>query len=1213
MPPDFNWQSYLNANPDVSNALGYSEDAAINHYLNHGQYENRPLRFDWESYLNANPDVSNALGYSEDAAIKHYREYGYKENRQLTGSPPTPTAPTTPTPTTPTPGQKPLSAEYGQSPTIFGGLDYTEAIKNGYSDNQIKAWIQSTNTPFAAETGSRLGLSSTPGFSIGTIGSRIPASEIAPTTAPTIYQGAIIPVYTQNNIEPNLIYDKTNKKWIKTSGTTDNKTDHVTNNKTDYPAAYRTDYKTNYRDDYITDYKTDYRTDYPTNLDTNLSTNNAAQYQTSINNYLQAGGKQSGPVWTNIQNVKNNLQQTDNNNATANRNNADTNARNDALNKENASTNNTNTTTNAENRKINEENRQLNINNERANNDNFKANEENKKANENNKIANQKGQDFNQQNTNLNNQNTKKNQAFDKTYSVAANTTGGDYLEKRNMIRQLEKEGLINETTKNKLETDFKDFYKNEKLKPWDPKTAAKPPSPGGTKELDLAFYAKQVPSLTSQWAEAVINDDLDIVGRYNNNWKDYFSAHYTTQGRLNGIRGYEEESTDRADDYVETPTDLDKQRVMDATLGAGAAFDTLIKSILGPKEEEETKQYSALVENTLKDTIAKLNKVKNQELQWDLYRNLDGFTEVMDLNKTLANSIMGDSGIGGYLAASAKKTEAELTTDLETQLEKATGLQSNVTYNWQKWFDDQLVEKYGIDYKQFQVTEDTLDIVNTALKTDPTKIYDKQGKKFTDEFIKKAGFNTNEALTEFLNKQGVTGTDLLSRLQNPTSNTQTELTTLKTNLEKNVTAMDATKNRDLKLTYKGADSIPEEVKVEASFARQFIDEYLKPRFDFSKSMDEFRDYLNVIEKDKNIFQTTDRSTEVKTYAQSVAKAIAPDLNTRFNYAFGQTEEGGTDFYFNPVDKYAPPEMQATYKKQKDMVAKDWETAKNNPDALVNPSMPYLGTWAENAYMYNVKDLSDKNNFAKLHYQIIGSLPAFGFDPAMNPSSVIKVKFESPITAKAASMETVFGEFTTPESYADTILKNIDPFADKETWEKLLEQYNLDEDATKDEIKKVIVDALTSGTAEEIRTRIKELQELEEIPTQEKLGVTYIERPEDNLASLEKTELYKIFKNAGYTGTEKDFYTDYMTDTSPEDVKLLTDATKGKLPEFDFTFDTKDPASALSKLKELETPSTKKTTDKTTSYFKIGLDDEEEEKETDPDSFLSDFAALFKK
>ena len=43
---------------------------------------------------------------------------------------------------------------------------------------------------------------------------------------------------------------------------------------------------------------------------------------------------------------------------------------------------------------------------------------------------------------------TQKNQAFDKVYSVAANTTGGDYVDKRNIIRQLEKDGLINEETK---------------------------------------------------------------------------------------------------------------------------------------------------------------------------------------------------------------------------------------------------------------------------------------------------------------------------------------------------------------------------------------------------------------------------------------------------------------------------------------------------------------------------------------------------------------------------------------------------------------------------------------------------------------------------------------------------------------------------------------------------------------------------------------------
>jgi hypothetical protein len=1051
MPPDFNWRSYLNANPDVSNALGYTEEAANRHYLNNGQYENRPLTFDWRSYLNTNPDVSKELGYTQEAANKHYREFGHKENRKLSGPPSTPT----PTPT----GSLPAG-----------------------------------------------------------IGARIPASEIAPTTAPVIYKGAIIPIYNQSNIAPNLVYEEANKKWIKTSGTENNKTD----------------YYQNYKEKYDT-YRTDYPEDYPEYTD---------------------------------------------------------------------------------DEKINEENKQLNKHNINVNNANFEANRQNKEASDNNKIANQKAKEFDQLNTNLNNQNIKKNSAFTKVYSIAANTTGGDYVDKRDMIRQLEKENLINQETKNKLEADFKKFYSNEKLTTWDPKTAAKPPSPDGRKELDVSFYDAQVPELKPKWIEAAANDDLDIIGRYNNNWKDYFAAHYTTQGRLNGIRGYKEETQIMSENYKETLLDTDKQRIKDVALGEGQYFDTLMKSILGPKEEEETKKYSALVQNTLKDTIAKLNKVKNQEMQWDVYRSLDGFSEVLDLNKNLANSIMGDSGIGGYLAVSKKKTTAELTTDLETQLEKTTGFRSNVTYNWQKWFDDQLVEKYGIDYKQFQAAEGTLDIVNTALTADVKKIYDKKDKKFTAEFVKKTGFNTSERLTEFLNKQGETGTNLLARLQNSNDSMPTELMPLKTNLEDKIKTLNTAKNRDVNLTYKNVKDIPEQVKIDASFARQFIDEYLKPRFDFSKSMDEFRDYLNVIEKDKNIFQTTDRLTEVKTYAESVAKAILPDLDKeRFNYTFGQSEEDD-NFYFNPRDNYAPPEMQAIYTKQKKRVNDDWNAAKINPDALIDGDRPELGTWRENAYLYNinVKDLSDKEIFGKLHYEIIGSLPAFNFDPAMNPSSTLKLKFENSIREKAEGIKTVFGEFTTPESYADTLLKNIDPLANKIEWKNLLNKYDLEEDATTEEIKKVIVDSLTSGTAEEIRTKIKELQELEETPTQKKLGVTYIERPEENLATdVEKTNLYKIFKDAGYTDTEKNFYTNYMTGTSPEDIKLLTNVTKGKLPEFDFTFDTKDPTAALNKLQELDTPTTKKTTKKTTDYFKIGLDDEEEEKETDSDSFLSDYAALFKK
>jgi len=47
-------------------------------------------------------------------------------------------------------------------------------------------------------------------------------------------------------------------------------------------------------------------------------------------------------------------------------------------------------------------------------------------------------------------------------------------------------------------------------------------------------------------------------------------------------------------------------------------------------------------------------------------------------------------------------------------------------------------------------------------------------------------------------------------------------------------------------------------LQVEQGFAQTFIDQYLKPRFDQSKSMDEFVSYMDVKEEEQNIFQTQD-------------------------------------------------------------------------------------------------------------------------------------------------------------------------------------------------------------------------------------------------------------------------------------------------------------------------------------------------------------------
>jgi hypothetical protein len=674
---------------------------------------------------------------------------------------------------------------------------------------------------------------------------------------------------------------------------------------------------------------------------------------------------------------------------------------------------------------------------------------------------------INRENVAIQAENDKIKQINDAVTVIIKNTTGADYIEKRNAIRKLENDNIINKETREDIEKNFNTFYTTEKVSFWDPDTRAKPPSPGDKKEIDLEFYKSQVPEAVKAWEEANKKgeENLDLTGRYLTE-QEYYQWHYTQHGKPSGIRGYAKEDTAITNNYLEKPTDAEKQQITDIAAlteeekqKEGSDYEKFITRILGPKEIENTKKYGALTQSVLKDTIAELNKNKLKESQFDLYRNLEGFSEILDLNKTLANSILGDSEVGGYLARANNKSEEDITKDLETQLGRMTGIQSNVGYNWQKWFDGKLTEKYGIDYKQFESTENTLDVVNAALKTDATKIYDSKNKKFTDAFIQKAGFKSDSELTQFLKKQGDSGSELLTSLQSGVIDT-TKFEKDRELLENKIAELDKTKNRDLKLTYTGENKIPEELTVEASFARQFIDDYLKPRFDYSKSMDEFKDYMAVSKEDKNPFQTTDRLTTIKDYGQSVAKSIQPDLVDKFDHKFD------TEFYFNPEDKNAPLIKQETYTKQKEKVAADWETAKTNPDAYINPNNPSLGTWAQNAYLYGInkpEDLKNKETFAKLHYQLIGSQAnqtglSTAFDGAIDPGTLLKLKFESPIYTKAQKIGTVFDEFITPEGFADTILKGIDPLKDNTNWKKLIDQYDLKETASLDEVKKARID-----------------------------------------------------------------------------------------------------------------------------------------------------------
>jgi hypothetical protein len=96
-----------------------------------------------------------------------------------------------------------------------------------------------------------------------------------------------------------------------------------------------------------------------------------------------------------------------------------------------------------------------------------------------------------------------------------------------------------------------------------------------------------------------------------------------------------------------------------------------------------------------LKQTIAEMKKAKAKENMLSLMRGFGGFSEIVDINKELAGSILGDSGVGGVLAFTAKGNAKAA---LEKSLQNITGVRNNLTYNWQQWFDTQLKTRYQQD-----------------------------------------------------------------------------------------------------------------------------------------------------------------------------------------------------------------------------------------------------------------------------------------------------------------------------------------------------------------------------------------------------------------------------------------------------------------------------------------------------------------------------------
>ena len=122
-------------------------------------------------------------------------------------------------------------------------------------------------------------------------------------------------------------------------------------------------------------------------------------------------------------------------------------------------------------------------------------------------------------------------------------------------------------------------------------------------------------------------------------------------------------------------------------------------------------------------------------------------------MGETMKNSILGDTGIGGmkpFISGVGRMEES-----LEKGIQGLSGMQNNIQYNWQNWFDNQLTDKYGKDYKKFMPLETQKNIARAFTNPDIQQpVYNKETKEFNKDFLEKAGFENTKQLEEFLTNE---------------------------------------------------------------------------------------------------------------------------------------------------------------------------------------------------------------------------------------------------------------------------------------------------------------------------------------------------------------------------------------------------------------------------------------------------------------------------
>jgi len=731
-------------------------------------------------------------------------------------------------------------------------------------------------------------------------------------------------------------------------------------------------------------------------------------------------------------------------------------------------------------------------------------------------------------------------QKYQNLMSEFGSSPGGNYTSLMAAANSLGGSVVIQDFI-NKNKNIFDAYYRNEKIgRPYDPKTGLQPLTGG----FDPKYFLQNNANVSTQWnqAQSAVNlngrrfQDLDITARYGDNINTFAAAQFSQMAGSDPFtRGNAAADLPDYSEAYDDLTDAEKaiyrdqllgltsvgpsgQRSIDYTDDKTSQFESKVLLNFTGQELLEQDKFGTLTQDSLKFAAAELKKQQQKNSALDLYKNLPGFNEIYSANESLSQSILGDSGIGGYLAMLGKDTD-EMADSLEEQLSSATGIPSSnsAVYNWQEWFDNEMVKRYE------DMTELTVEFEDTISDLD---LDSKTGKIQYEIELTRMGIKPFDA-----NGNLISQSNALAQLE--------------------------------------ANEFQRTYEIQEEFKTNFIENYLKPRFDQSKSMDEFISYMDVQEDEQNIFQTQSALDSLKNLASKQSRLLLQqiqELPGDFNY----------EFYFNPTeDKYGDNQLKTDkYALQKQQVSQDWEDAKANGNSIPRGQKADANgnnyTWNQWAYFYG-EDLKDEASFARLHYQVLGARE--GFDPARDilttedvddylADTVIPELDQAGIDLDGAT----FMNFVTPEQFADELLKGIDPTENKEAWKEILEMYGLDDTVALEEVRGYIIEAVRTGAAKRIRESIKFLNEKDKKITQKELGVSYIQRPEDekDIPDENASELYKIFQNAGYTGDEKEFFDTFMPDADRSDIEFLQRGISGN---FDFKeFTSEDPFEALSEV-----------------------------------------------